>query len=142
MLFAVVDVARFVYLGTTLSQAAREGARLGAVEAGWLPPNPPDSACNTANGPVCPPNVATLRAHITDAANREMAPFGSVTNVYTSCDATVAPTGNWTSTTCATPGHGNLMSVRVTSTWRPLTPIISSILNNVPLSGSATMVTH
>ena len=142
LLFGIIDVARLVFESATLSQAAREGARVGAVEAGWLPPNVADSACNLPNGPVCPPDVATLRADITSAANREMQPFGTVANVYTSCDVTTAPTGTWVTTTCANPKTGNLVSVRVTSTWRPITPIISSFINSIPLSASATMVTN
>ena len=135
-------MARLVFESSTLSQAAREGARVGAVEAGWLPPNPPDSACNQPNGPVCPPNVTSLRTDITAAANREMQPFGTVSNVYTSCDATTAPTGAWVSVNCPSAGAktGGLVSVRVTSTWRPITPIISSFFGSIALSASATMV--
>ncbi len=142
VLFGIVDVSRLVFESSTLSQAAREGARVGAVEAGWLPPTVADSACNQPNGPVCPANVTALRADITSAANLEMQPFGTVANVYTSCDATTAPTGTWVSTNCPTAGAktGGLVSVRVTSTWRPITPIISSFFNSIPLSASATMV--
>ncbi len=141
LLFGVIDAGRLVYLNSTLSQAAREGARLGAVEAGWLPPAFQDSTCNLANGAVCPADVATLRTHITAAANRMMAPFGSVANVYTSCDPAsgTPPTGTWTSTTCATHSTRDLISVRTTSTFTPITPIVGNILGNVLLSGSATM---
>ena len=34
LLFGLIDVGRYVYMNTVLSQAAREGARLGAAEAG------------------------------------------------------------------------------------------------------------
>ena len=36
ILFGVIEVARFVYTDSALSQAAREGARLAAVEARWI----------------------------------------------------------------------------------------------------------
>ena len=34
--FGLFDVGRLVYINSTLSQAAREGARLAATEAGWI----------------------------------------------------------------------------------------------------------
>ena len=147
ILFGLLDVGRFVYLNSTLSQAAREGARLGAVEAGWLPPAAQDTTCNKPNGAVCPADVSTLRTHITDAADRMMAPFGSVSNVYTSCDVVpnpstglpALPSGNWTTTTCGTHTSRDLISVRVTSTFDAITPIVANILGSVPLTGSATM---
>ncbi len=36
ILFGLLDVGRLVYTNSTLSQAAREGARLAAAEAGWI----------------------------------------------------------------------------------------------------------
>ncbi len=52
MLFGAIDVGRFVYLSSTLSQAAREGARLGSVEASYR--GSTDAACGTAGGPDMP----------------------------------------------------------------------------------------
>lgn len=144
LLFAAIDGGRLVYQNTTLSQAARESARLAAVEAYWLASV--DPSCNTSGGPVCPATTATLIAHATAAANRMTAPFGAVDNLYLSCDASVAPTGAWTKTapyTC--PSHipnQSLVSVRVTSTFHAITPILSSIFNSISLSGSATMVAN
>ena len=34
--FGFIDGVRLVYLNSTLSQAAREGARLASVEASWV----------------------------------------------------------------------------------------------------------
>ena len=34
--FGLFDVGRLVYVNSTLSQAAREGARVAATEAGWI----------------------------------------------------------------------------------------------------------
>src|SRR5690349_24600951 len=36
LVFGVIEMARFVYTDTTLSQAAREGVRLASVEARWI----------------------------------------------------------------------------------------------------------
>ena len=61
-----------------------------------------------------------------------------------------APSGAWTEggggNGCQDgPGNpvsatGDLVSVRVEYTYQPITPIISSLIGSVPLSGSATMV--
>src|SRR5205085_7233039 len=83
LLFAVVDAGRYVFASSAVSNAAREGARLGSVEAYWL--GSTDPSCGAAGGPVCPADFATLRAHITAAANRQMSPFGAVTNLYIDC---------------------------------------------------------
>jgi Flp pilus assembly protein TadG len=144
VLFGIIDAGRLVYQNTTLSQAAREGARLASVEVYWLASL--DPSCNNAGGPVCPADTAALIAHATAAANRMTAPFGTVQNLYLSCDASIAPTGAWTKTAPLTcPNHvpnQSLISVRVTSTFQAITPIISSIFNSISLSGSATMVAN
>lgn len=139
MLFAVIDGGRYVYLTSTLSNAAREGARLGSVEASWR--GSTDPSCGAAGGPVCPANDTQLLAHITDAANRQLAPFGSVSNVYLHCVAAsgTPPGGAWTGSTCADPTAGGLLSVRTTYTWRAITPFISNIMGTITTSGSATV---
>ena len=58
MLFGLIDIGRLVYLNATLSQAAREGARVGSVEASYR--GSADPACGTAGGPVCPANDNVL----------------------------------------------------------------------------------
>ena len=143
LLFGLIDVGRLVYMNSVLSQAAREGARLASVEASWLGSS--DPSCGTTGGPVCPANLAALRADVTAAANRMVAPFGSISTVYISCDPQgSAPSGNWTTASCAsnTPGAPNydVVSVRVVLTFKPITPIASSIVSTVTTSGSATMV--
>jgi Flp pilus assembly protein TadG len=139
LLFGVVDFGRLIYMNSTVSQAAREGARLASVEAMWV--NRTDSNCNAVGGPVCPANVAALRADVLAAANRMMAPFGAIADadLYTSCDATTPPTPV-TTKTCAPSAPGGLVSVRVVLTYRPITPLISSFFSSIPTSGSATMV--
>jgi Flp pilus assembly protein TadG len=140
VLFGLIDVGRLVYLNSSLSQAAREGARLGSVEASWL--GKADVGCGTTGGPVCPANVAALRTDITTAANRMITPFGAVSNVYTQCDAALGttPTGSWTSTTCTSRSPGDRVSVRVTYTFEAITPVISNLVGPRTLSASATMV--
>ena len=142
VLFGLVDMGRAVYLNSTLSQAAREAARLVSVEASWV--GSTDPSCGTNGGPVCPADINVLRAHALDAANRMMEPFGAIAaaDFHLSCDATTPPSGEWSSPprACTSRAPSNLASVRVEMSFEPVTPVISQILGLIPLSGSATMV--
>ena len=137
MLFGLVDMGRFVYLNSTLSQAAREAARVESVQAGWV--GHTDANCNQPGGPVCPANLAALRTNVLAAANRMMAPFGAVTDaeLYTSC-ATTAPTNAWTTKTCASPT--GLASVRIQLSYVPITPFIGRLFSSITAASAATMV--
>ena len=152
MLFGLLDAGRYVYMSSVISQAAREGARLAAVEASWI--GSTDSSCGATGGPICPPTAAALKTDVLAAANRMVAPFGSISsgNLYISCDpaAGPAPTGSWTTGTACTgkvgttPGTGatgSLISVRVVMTFTPFTPGLSQI-GTITTSGSATMVSN
>lgn len=162
-LFGLIDVGRLVYTNAALSQASREGARLGAAEAAWV--GRTDLACVSspsaigAGNPgahVCPPNVAALKADVLAAVNRMTVAMTPITTVHLSCNAgaTVgdpAPSGNWTEGAggngCMEAGEANasagyLISVRLEYDYNAITPIISSIIGSVPLSGSTTMVVN
>jgi hypothetical protein len=165
VIFGLVDAGRLVYTNSALSEAAREGARLAAAEAGWIAV--PGSSCvsdassigvGNPGAHVCPTSVSALEAHVLDAVNRMAVSLGPITAVHLSCNdgsaADPAPTGAWTDAPggggngCADPnGHavsslGELVSVRVELTYQPTTPIINSLIGSVPLSASATMVIH
>ncbi len=134
----LIDVARFVYLNSTLSQAAREATRVGSVEASYR--GSPDPACGKSGGPICPSNDSALVSDMRSGANRMMTPFGSVTNVYVNCvdDTASPPSGNWTGSMCSKNSNGNIISVRVTSQFVPITPVLSDLIG-MTLSGSASM---
>jgi hypothetical protein len=139
--FGLIDGARLVYLNSTLSQAAREGARTASVEAAWI--GSTDAACGSVGGPVCPGNADAFRADVVSAVNRMMTPFASIgsSQVYISCDATTPPTGSWqVGQSCVSAASGSLVSVRVVYTFSAVTPVVGQILGNVALSGAATMV--
>lgn len=163
MVFGVFDAGRLVYTNSVLSQAAREGARLGATEAAWI--GVPGSACvpdESAIGPgnpgahVCPTDVASFKAHVVSAVNRMAVSLGPITAVHVSCNegsgADPAPLGDWTEGAggngCsdgsggAIASSGDLVSVRVELTYEPVTPIIGTLIGTMPLSGAATMVVH
>lgn len=141
MVFGLIDGARFVYTNSVLSQAAREGARLGSVEAGWIGSS--DASCGKTGGPVCPASVTALRNDVLAAANRMVSPFGTITSteLFLSCDANGnAPiSATWTGTTCTNNTPNNVVSVRVVLGFTPITPILGQLFGT-SLSGSATMV--
>ncbi len=152
LLFGLLDAGRFVFMSSVLSQAAREGARLAAVEASWI--GSTDPSCGQVGGPVCPATAAALKTDVVNAANRMVSPFGTIAaaNVYISCDPAggSTPTGSWTTGTACTgtvgttPGTGatgNLISVRVVLTFTPFTPGLGQI-GSITTSGSATMVSN
>jgi TadE-like protein len=161
ILFGVLDVGRLVYTNSAVAQAAREGARLAAAEAAWVGLSSPGCVSSPtgigAGNPgahVCPPNIAALKNDIVDAVNRMAVGLDRVTTVYISCNAgevsgDPAPAGSWTESSggngCTASGaptgsHGDLISVRIEYDYRALTPVISSIIGTVSLSGSTTMV--
>jgi hypothetical protein len=174
LVFGVIDGARLVYTNSQLGQAAREGARVAAVEAYWMGRSDPTCVASesliTSARPgahVCPAGPPELKADVVAAVQR-MAVGLSIVNVYLSCDSgdlvgdptatptpippDPAPTGAWDETSvtyppCANAGNlaapnrmKQLVSVRVTYQYTPITPIAGSIIGSVALSASATMV--
>jgi TadE-like protein len=156
LLFGVIDGARFVYMNSVVSQAAREGARLAAAEARWIGKTTTDDpscvatqALITSTNPgahVCPAGVTgatdSLQADVTAAGNRMVAPFGPVAHVYLTCKPRgTIPSAGWTNTDCPT---GNRLAakndawVRVDMPFQPITPILGQIWA-ATISGSATM---
>ena len=138
--FGLIDGSRLVYMNSTLSQAAREGARTASVEGSWI--GETDASCGAVGGPICPATVDVFKDHVVTAVNRMMVPFGAIpsANVALRCDASTPPSGNWTGQTCTSQVNGSIVSVRVTYSYTALTPVIGQILGTVSLSGSATMV--
>lgn len=143
LIFGIIDLGRFIYMNSTLSQAAREATRVASVEASWIGQSGTYASCNQPGGPVCPATVAAFRADVLAAANRMMAPFGPIVaaDLYTSCDATAPAAGTQVTTqTCATQTPGGVVSARTVLVFRPITPLISSFYSSITTSGSASMV--
>lgn len=158
----VFDAGRAVYTTSTLSQAAREGARLAAVEAGCigispLPPGAVRAPSDLSTKPgarVCPLDLASFKTHVTDAVNRMAVSLGPLSAIHLSCNAgdgvDPAPSGDWSEASggngcddgagASLGAPGELVSIRVEYTYQPITPIFGSILGSIPLSGSASMV--
>jgi hypothetical protein len=141
LLCSLFDAGRLVYMNGVLSQAAREAARVASVEASWLGSH--DASCNKLGGPVCPATLDALFADATAAANRMVAPLGSIPSgsVFMSCDVLGSgPTGAWKARSCNSPSTGDVVSVRVELTFTAITPVIGQLIPLVILSGFSTMV--
>jgi hypothetical protein len=141
LLAATFDGGRLVYMNTVLSQAAREAARVASVEASWVGSH--DPACNKPGGPVCPASFDALLADARSAANHLIVPFGPIplSDIMISCDAAgAAPTGEWTGQSCASSSPGSVVSIRVRSTYSAVTPVFGQFVDDVSLSGYATMI--
>jgi hypothetical protein len=163
ILFGLFDVGKLVYTNATLSNAAREGARLAAAEAGWIGRAPSTPSCVEDSGEisgarpgahVCPEDVSALKAHVADAVEALVVAIGPVSDVHISCNAgdagDMAPAGDWTESAggngcldddgSALSLPGGLVSVRVEYTYETFTPLVSSLIGDVSLSASASMV--
>lgn len=145
LILGLVDVGRLVYQSSTLSQAAREGARVATVQAYWVGRN--DTGCNQPGGPTCPASLNELRTNVLAATNRNLVPFGALADedLHLACHPDgSAPSGEWTSPTqnctdAADRVPGADVSVRVTMEFTPITPIIAQLIGSLNLDGSATM---
>ncbi len=140
--FGLLDLGAFVFSDSVMSQAAREGARVGSTQAAWLGvTNAQEPGCANS-APVCPANQLALVANVTAAVRNASSGLTAGTTVYVRCDpANTPPPAGWTTGDCATNNtSGNLISVRVTYTFNPLTPVGRAAIGAPLRSGSATMV--
>lgn len=147
--FVLIDGGRYVYTDSVLSQAAREAARVAAVEASWIGKTTSDDpGCNHPNGPVCRSSAALVAADAQAAANRMTIGLGgTITGISMSCDVAGAqPTSSpaWDAKTppvsCTNATPGNVASVRLTFTYRSITPVLTEIIGPINRQGVATMV--
>jgi hypothetical protein len=121
--FGLIDVGKLLYTNAALSQAAREGARLAAAEAGWIGLVATDPACVLSpnlivpavnpGAHVCRATVALLKQDIVSAVNQmavTLDPF-TTANVYVSCNTglpgDLPPSGAWTETAGGVSPGGN-----------------------------------
>lgn len=113
LLFGFIDIARYVYTTTAYGQAAREGARYGAVEQ-W--------------SYTCPGSVGTqTRKLCTEAVTLGRVPAG-------------APAPTVVTATCSTCRAGDLLAVRVKGPFNFFTPIIGTVLGTPTVDQTAQVV--
>lgn len=103
LLFGIFDVGRAVYAYNSVTNAAREGARLAIVNQ--------DPASVQARAT----NQATAVSVATTIQFREPAPNPDAVN----------------NAACSTIGIGCIVVVRVTTTWSALTPLVGQLLGPV-----------
>lgn len=115
VLVGLFDVGRIVFINNEIAEAAREAARWGAVQG--------RAATATADSEV----RATALDRITIAPEPE---------IHFEC---ANPSGGPTASDCRS---GNLLTVSVETSVRPITPIIGSILGPMVLRSSAQMTIH
>ena len=138
LVLGLIDGARLVFANNTVSQAAREAARLAAVQAAYI--GATGSACTA---PVCPASPSAFAADVLAAANRMTVVVGQVPAGDLSITCTAlggAPTGAWTGgNNCASANtSGNVVSVRIVVPITPLTPLFGPVYPS-SLSASASM---
>ena len=115
LIVGLFDVGRLIYINNELSHAVREGARWGAVQG-----RAADQAAGTNTG-------------VTDAVNAGIA-VAPGTNVTVACTDVQAGGSTCTS--------GDLLTVNVTTSVAPITPLIGDILGPMVLSSEAKMTIH
>lgn len=141
IVLALFDTGKGVFSYNTISQAAREGARLASVEVSWV-----GATGANCTAPVCPANTTALRTDVLTALNRMTAGVGTIpsANLFIHCHAANSSvpvsTASWNGCSSAA-STGNVVTVRVDYTY---SPIIGSFFRwvtagTMALSSSTTM---
>lgn len=145
LLVAVFDMGRAVYAYTTITNAARQGARVAAVNQ--LYPADTDVTCMenmpvediTAGGTptwsarACAASSATSLGLVPSNVTVSYAPPASSA---LSCPAGPAPAA----ASANTPFHvGCIASVTVAYTWSPITPIIANFMGPITMTATSQM---
>lgn len=142
LIVAVFDMGRAVFAYTTLANAARQGARVAAVNQ--LYPAESITLCNESM-PVedpFPDGIPTwsARACTASAATSLGIHPGGVTVRYStpSGSSLACPVGPSPSTT--TPFHvGCIASITVTYHWTAITPVIGNLMGDIAMSATSQM---
>jgi Flp pilus assembly protein TadG len=115
--FAIIDFGRYVYTANTLSNSAREAARVGSVGAR-------PTECNGLSRQACVERVAR---------DRSWGVPGTVSATVT-CER-VSLSGGTSVVATATCRSGDLLRVRTQIPFTVLTPVAGQILGGVIVSG-------
>jgi Flp pilus assembly protein TadG len=128
IVFGLVDVGRLVYTYNTLSNAARDGARVAAVNQIDYPAG---TSCNE-DMPI--ENLAAPHWAIKPCAVAAAVSIG-----VTTADVTVSyGTPSGTTLSCSpTLNVGCIATVTVSHTWSPITPLVGQVLGAINLSSTS-----
>jgi Flp pilus assembly protein TadG len=131
IVFGFIDVGRFVFSYTTLTNAARQAARVAAVNQVDPVNGPFECRSNTPVTDVNDPHWTFRGCAMTAGATIGIA-AGDVTVSYT------APPGS--STSCSpTVNVGCIATVTVVHSFDPITPMAGSILGSVSMTTTSQM---
>jgi hypothetical protein len=141
IILALFDTGKGVFTYNSLGQAAREGARLAAVEVSWI-----GATGANCTAPVCPANSAALRSDVVTALNRMTVGLGAIpsASIFIHCHAagtnTPASTASWNGCSSANT-IGNVVTVRVDYTYEPIVGHFFrwATAGTMALTGDATM---
>ena len=122
LLFGIIDFGRAIYTYSTVGNAARDGVRVAIVNQ-----NPA--------GTGCAPGIAATGVNTTAIAPHDCAVKGAI-NVA-DVTATVAYRNLDDTAACGAPQVGCIAVVTVSAPFRPLTPVISSIVGTITLSSTS-----
>lgn len=136
IIFGIFDLGRAVYAYNTLANAARQGARVAAV----------NQAVNTTapNSTLCQENMPVENASNPDWSIKACAAQSAVSLGVQTSDVKVTYSSPATSPTltCTAPSAlslGCIATVTVAYTWTPMTPVISNIMGSISMSSTSQM---
>ena len=129
LLFGILDLGRAIYAYNTISNAAREGARVAAVNQVATPPS--DTAC-VEDMPVEDPTDPhwSIQACAASSAVSLGLPLSAVTVSYSpppSTEISCSPTLD----------VGCIASVTVTYRWTAMTPVIGNLVGPINMSSTS-----
>jgi len=127
ILVALFDFGRAIYTYNTVANAARSGVRTAVINQIQTSPD-----CDETRPTV---NAANPHSSISACAVRSGASIGVVAS---DVSVSYAPPAGVTYT-CSPVKVGCIATVTVQHSWSPITPIISTIVNNLDFSSSSSM---
>ncbi len=142
LMIAVFDMGRAVYSYTTITDAARQGARVAAVNQ--LYPDVSDTTCseimpvedsNPTGNPTWSARACAAAAALTLGVQPSavVITYGPPTGQTLNCPAGPSPSSS-------TPFHvGCIASVTVTYQWTPITPLIGNFIGPITMRATSTM---
>jgi Flp pilus assembly protein TadG len=133
MVFGLIDGGRLVYAYNTLSNAARDAARVAIVNQTATAPASGTNTCDTTSADAWPQGCGVAAAQALSLSTSD------VTVTYTNPldGSTCVPLAN--PSCIANLAVGWQVTVTVSTSFQPLTPIAGTVIGSVPLSSSTTM---
>lgn len=129
LIFGAVDLGRAVYAYNTIANAARDGARVAAVNQ--IATSPDCNEDRPVENPATP-HWSIKRCAADSALTLGVQP-GDVTVAYS------APSGTSLTCTSVTINVGCIASVTVTYRYTPMTPVIGDLVGNIAINSTSQM---